>query len=103
MHFAAREGRAEITRVLLEYGVDPTVSGSNGTALEVATTSRKAEVVEILTAHAEGNVSGWKEAVNVQEGKNDDTNESSKQEHSFSAFSHDLVWLLLREGEKGEG
>jgi len=83
--------------------VDPTVSGSNGTALEVATTSRKAEVVEILTAHAEGNVSGWKEAVNVQEGKNDDTNESSKQEHSFSAFSHDLVWLLLREGEKGEG
>ena len=48
LQVAAKFGRADILRMFLEHGADPNAAGRDSTALHVATTSRKSEIVQML-------------------------------------------------------
>lgn len=48
--FAAREGHVEIVQLLLDAGADPSGSGGDGTALEVARKAKHEKIVQMLEA-----------------------------------------------------
>jgi hypothetical protein len=57
LHCAAYEGHTEVVRLLLDLGADTRAEDDNGqTALDIARATESAEVVRILTDHAQGHV-----------------------------------------------